>query len=118
MGRLPNPARLVINADDFGLTAGVNRAVAELAGGGALRSATLMASGTAFDHAVSMVRATPGLHVGCHVVLVDGDACAPPERIPSLIDGNGSLRTSLAAFLFDLQTGRIAEREIEEEACA
>ena len=45
--------RLIINADDFGLTAGVNRAIAELHQAGAVTSATLMATGAAFDDAVS-----------------------------------------------------------------
>lgn len=110
--------RLLVNADDFGLTAGVNRAVAELAAAGALRSATLMANGSTFEHAVSVAGISGGMGVGCHVVLVDGIACAPPGRIPSLADGSGALRSSLPAFLYALQTGRIAEREIEEEACA
>ncbi|MDQ2925048.1 MAG: ChbG/HpnK family deacetylase, partial [Acidobacteriota bacterium] len=38
-------ARLIINADDFGQTRGINRAVAELHAAGALTSATLMANG-------------------------------------------------------------------------
>ncbi len=118
MADITHPARLIVNADDFGLTAGVNRAVAELTGDGALRSATLMASGRQFDHAIDVARASPGLAIGCHVVFVDGTASAAPDRIPSLSDSGGSLRNSLPAFLLDLQRGRIPEREIEEEAGA
>ena len=46
------PARLILNADDFGLTPGVNRAIGELQAIGALTSATLMARGAAFADAV------------------------------------------------------------------
>ncbi len=47
-------ARLILNADDFGLTRGINRAIAELHAAGALTSATLMANGPAFDDAVAI----------------------------------------------------------------
>ena len=110
--------RILVNADDFGLTPGVNRAVAELAGAGALLSATLMAEGSAFNDAVERARSVPGLRVGCHIVLVDGTACAPASQVPTLADGAGQLRNSLPRFILDLQSGKIAEREIELEATA
>lgn len=110
--------RIIVNADDFGLTAGVNRAVAELAGARAVSSATLMASGDAFDDAVKVAMERPVLGVGCHVVLVDGLPCAPADRVRSLVDARARLRTSLPLFLLDLQRGRISELEIEREACA
>src|ERR1700760_852498 len=76
-------SRLILNADDFGLTRGINRAIAELHAAGALTSATLMANGTAFDDAVAGARANPTLGVGCHVVLTDGRPLSPPETIPT-----------------------------------
>ncbi|HEY0163191.1 MAG TPA: ChbG/HpnK family deacetylase, partial [Edaphobacter sp.] len=66
------PARLIINADDFGLTPGINRSILELHRAGVLTSATLMATGPAFDEAVAIASSTPTLGVGCHVVLTDG----------------------------------------------
>ncbi len=51
--------RLIINADDFGLTPGVNRAIAELHQAGALTSTTLMATGPAFDDAIVTPTPTP-----------------------------------------------------------
>lgn len=78
--------QLIVNADDLGLTVGVNRAIAETHAGGAVTSATLMAGGAAFDDAIALVRSTPGLSVGCHVVLVDG---AP-------VSDHGSIGTLLA----------------------
>jgi len=53
------PTRLILNADDFGLTPGVNRAIAELHTAGALASATLMANGAAFDDAVNIAHRQP-----------------------------------------------------------
>ena len=113
------PARLILNADDFGLTTGVNRAIAELHQAGVLTSATLMASGAAFDDAVAIAHANPALGIGCHVVLTDGDPVSPPEPIPTLLGPDRcSLRPQLFDFVRDLVLGRINEAEIEIEATA
>ena len=108
-----------MNADDFGLTAGVNRAIVELHRTGALTSATLMARAGATDEAIELARATPTLGVGCHVVLVDGEPVLPPDQIPTLVDRRtGYFRRSLSGFLLRLFTGRIRVSEIEAEAAA
>jgi predicted glycoside hydrolase/deacetylase ChbG (UPF0249 family) len=113
------PARLILNADDFGLTPGVNRAIGELNASGVLTSATLMAGGTAFDDAIATARAHLELGVGCHIVLTDGTPISPPESIPSLIGPDGkSFRPSLVDFLKALFLGRIREEEIAHEALA
>ena len=77
--------RLIINADDFGLTAGVNRAIVETHTGGVVSSATLMANGAAFENAVAAARSAPSLCVGCHVVLVDGTPVSPPGAVDTLL---------------------------------
>ncbi|MDE1178347.1 MAG: ChbG/HpnK family deacetylase [Edaphobacter sp.] len=76
------PSRLIINADDFGLTRGVNRSIVELHQAGVLTSATLMATGTAFEDAVALAHANPTLGVGCHIVLTDGTPASPRKRFP------------------------------------
>ena len=78
--------RLIINADDFGLTAGVNRAIVEAHENGVVSSATLMANGRAFAQAVSLAQSTPRLGVGCHVVLVDGAPLLPQTQVHTLLD--------------------------------
>jgi hopanoid biosynthesis associated protein HpnK len=112
--------RLILNADDFGLTAGVNRAVAELHRAGMLTSATLMARGAATEEAIEIARSMPALGVGCHVVLVDGEPVLAPRRdIPNLADPvSGRFRSSLGGFLERLLTGRIPSSEIEAETAA
>ncbi len=112
-------SRLIVNADDFGLTAGVNRAVAELHAAGWVTSATLMARAGATAEAIEIARSTPTLGVGCHIVLVDGAPVLPPERIPSLVDRrSGQFLPALSTFLPRLLTGRIDTAEIEAEAAA
>jgi len=120
LGTLAEMKRLIINADDFGLAPGVNRAIVELQEAGALSSATLMATAPYFSPAVYMAFAQPGLAVGCHVVLVDGSPARRPEEVPSLLDpsNSSSFRTTVGGFLRDLVRGRIREQEIEAEAIA
>jgi hopanoid biosynthesis associated protein HpnK len=110
---------LIVNADDFGLTAGVNRAIVELHAAGLVTSSSLMARAGATDAAIEFARATPSLSVGCHVLLVDGEPVLPAAEIPTLIDRNtGRLHDSLRAFLPRLFAGRIGAAEIEAEARA
>jgi hopanoid biosynthesis associated protein HpnK len=111
--------RLILNADDFGLTAGVNRAVAELHRAGVLTSATLMARAAATDEAIAIARATPTLGVGCHVVLVDGETVLPAQKLPMLVDQcTGRFQPTSGAFVQRLFTGRIRSAEIEAETAA
>ena len=110
---------LIVNADDFGMAPGVNRAILELHAAEVLTSATLMARAAATEEAVNMALAMPTLGVGCHIVLVDGAPAAHPDRIPSLIDrSTGALYPSIGAFLSRLYSARISPSEIEAEAAA
>ncbi len=112
-------SRLIINADDFGLTRGVNRAIAELYEAGVLTSATLMATGAAFEDAVAIAHFNAGLGVGCHVVLTDGSPVSDPQRIPTLLGADGrTFRPSLMDFVQALLRGAIREDEIERETAA
>jgi chitin disaccharide deacetylase len=112
-------ARLIVNADDFGLTSGVNRAVVELYRAGVLTSTTLMAKAGAASEAVHLASQHPGLGVGCHVVLADGEPVLPPSEVPSLIDKKtGSFPLNLTTFVRRLFTGKIRTADIEAEAAA
>jgi predicted glycoside hydrolase/deacetylase ChbG (UPF0249 family) len=114
--------RLIINADDFGLAPGVNRAIVELQQAGALSSTTLMATAPYFSPAVYLAFAQPALSVGCHVVLVDGSPLLRPDEVPSLLDPRRPaaflLRPTVGSFLRDLMRGRVRVQEIEAEAIA
>jgi hopanoid biosynthesis associated protein HpnK len=111
--------RLILSADDFGLTSGVNRAVAELHRAGVLTSATLMARGAATEEAIAIARSMPTLGVGCHVVLVDGEPVLPAQELPMLVDQcTGLFQPTSGAFVQRLFTGRIRSAEIEAETAA
>ena len=109
-----------MNADDFGLTSGVNRAIVELNRRGSLTSATLMARAAATDEAVSVAQSSPRLGVGCHVVLLDGGPVLSTESLPCLTHPR-TLRfaPTLGAFLSRLiLSGCAIEAEIQAEAAA
>jgi chitin disaccharide deacetylase len=118
LGTLAAVKRLIINADDFGLAPGVNRAIVELQQAGALSSTTLMATAAYFSAAVYLAFAQPSLAVGCHVVLVDGSPCLHAGEVPSLLCPGDVFRPTVGSFLRDLLRGRIREQEIEAEAIA
>lgn len=81
-------SRVVLNADDFGLCAAVNRAVARGHDEGILTSASLLANGPAFEDAVAIARARPSLGVGVHLNLVRGTPLTA-GRVRSLTGADG-----------------------------
>ena len=89
-----DPARpiLVVNADDFGISEGVNRAIVEAHRDGILTSTSLMATGCAFEHAVRLAREVPRLGVGIHLCLHSETPLLPPGSIASLVTAAGRLR--------------------------
>jgi hopanoid biosynthesis associated protein HpnK len=112
--------RLIVNADDFGFTSGVNRAIVEAHARGVVTSSTLMATGPAFAEAVASVRSLPRLSVGCHVVLIDGKPMLGAEQIRSLVAGGPAarFRDNLKTFAARALAGRIDANEIAAEAAA
>jgi chitin disaccharide deacetylase len=106
--------RLIVNADDFGMTSGVNRAIAAGNREGVITSATIMANSKAFDEAVALAKAQPGLKTGCHVVLIDGEPLT--SHAVTLTNGTGRFRSSLKAFAGAAVRKQIAAEEIECEA--
>jgi len=113
--------RLIVNADDFGFTAGVNRAIVEAHTRGIVTSSTLMAKGRAFEDAVRLARTVPRLSVGCHVVLIDGEPVADAKQLPSITSAHSPgarFRDGLRSFAIRALAGRLDPEEIEFEASA
>ena len=111
--------RIIINADDFGLTSGVNRAIVESHVRGVVTSTTLMACGAQFDEAISLASEIPRPSVGCHVVLVDGWPVLKGSEVACLLPrGAQRFRDGLAGFACQAVAGRLDEAQIEEEITA
>jgi hopanoid biosynthesis associated protein HpnK len=105
---------LIINADDFGLTTGVNRAIEEAGSAGALTSATLMANSGRFEEAIRIARSLPQLRIGCHIVLIDGEPVS--GDLPSLTGSTAKFKSSLTDFMLAAIRGRLSQAEIQREA--
>ncbi len=113
--------RLIVNADDFGFTAGINRAIVEAHTRGIVTSSTLMANGRAFEDAVRLAATVPRLSVGCHVVLIDGEPVLDAARLPSLTSAHSAgarFRDGLKSFAVRALAGRMDPDEIELEVSA
>jgi len=115
--------RLIVNADDFGFTPGVNRAIVEAHKHGVVTSSTLMANGPAFAEAAQLAASMPNLSVGCHIVLLDGVPLLDPRQISTLAsrsERSDSRRFSdrLKSFGARALAGRLNPDHIEAEASA
>jgi chitin disaccharide deacetylase len=112
--------RLIINADDFGLTRGVNRAIVEGHEHGVVTSSTLMANGPAFEDAVRMAQSVPRLSIGCHAVLVDGSPILESGQVSSLLSGPNLAQfgAGIGRFSWRALSGRLDSNQVEAEVTA
>jgi hopanoid biosynthesis associated protein HpnK len=111
--------RVIFCADDFGLDPAVNAAVEEAHRHGVLSTASLMVGAPAAADAVARARRLPNLHVGLHLVLVDGHALSPAVEMAGLVNGAGRFDPNMARagvrFFFDPRSRRALAREIRAQ---
>lgn len=99
---------LIVNADDFGLSKGINYGIIEAVRNGVVRSTTAMMNAPAIDHAASLSTETPQLGVGLHFVLSYGAALTD---MPSLARAG-----QLGKWIWDVaEQGQLNTGEIEQE---
>jgi predicted glycoside hydrolase/deacetylase ChbG (UPF0249 family) len=109
--------QLVVNADDLGLTVGVNDGIFDAHDLGILTSASLFANAPASADAIRRARART-LGVGVHLTLVDGTPTLPAHAIPTLVTGDGRFRPSWRPFLAACLQGRVSLEDVERELTA
>ncbi|NOT61346.1 MAG: hopanoid biosynthesis-associated protein HpnK [Acidobacteria bacterium] len=106
---------LIINADDFGYSSAVNRAVVQAHTQGVLTSASLMVNEAAADEAIALAQAHPTLAVGLHLALVLGRATLPHHEIPHITDAQGRFSDSSPVAGFHYFFSPAARREVRRE---
>jgi predicted glycoside hydrolase/deacetylase ChbG (UPF0249 family) len=106
---------LIVNADDLGWTEGVNRGIAEAHRNGIVTSASLLANGVAFVSGVDLARTTPGLGVGVHLNLSDGEPVAQRESVTTLLNDRGELEGRPESLLLRLARRSVLLDEVERE---
>ena len=108
--------RLVVTADDFGLSLPVNDAVEQAHTNGILTAASLLTGAPACGDAVERARRLPQLGVGLHLTLIDGRPVLPCDEVPGLVGTNGRFSTDPVRFgtelFFSAELRRQAEAEI------
>ncbi|HEY6442171.1 MAG TPA: ChbG/HpnK family deacetylase [Candidatus Acidoferrales bacterium] len=106
--------RLIVNADDFGLTRGITDGIILAHRYGFLTSTSLMANMPAAKYAVDRLLSAPRLGIGIHLNICTGRPILPPHEIPSLVDGEGHFHAP-HIMIRKLWTWRASSREIEAE---
>ena len=110
--------RLVVTADDFGLSLEVNEAVEQAHRKGILTAASLMVSAPAAADAVARAKRLPTLRVGLHLVLVEAWPTLPPAALPDLVGLDGQFRTDMGGIGLDLARKSAARRQLAAEISA
>ena len=109
--------RVIVNADDLGLTPGVNRGILAAHQRGIVTSATMMAGGAALDDALAALASAPKLAVGCHVDLVQLAPTLPPAQVASLIE-SGRFKRGVGPLALRSFVGAAKSEELAAEAAA
>jgi len=106
---------LIVNADDLGWTAGVNRGIAEAHRNGIVTSTSLLANGGSFSDGVKTAGELPRLGVGVHLNLSDGKPIAPPEQVKSLLNKHDEFSGGPETLLLRLTTKSLELKEVQTE---
>lgn len=109
---------LIVNADDFGLIEKVNEAILKSYRDGILRSASLMANGKSFDHAVKIIKSNPELDIGVHLTLIEEKPIINADKLPSLLDENGNFHKHAIDFVKKYFSNKISLEEVRNELTA
>jgi hopanoid biosynthesis associated protein HpnK len=106
---------LIVNADDFGLTVRVNRAIVKGHREGIITSTSLLANGGAFDSAVVLTKQVAALGVGVHLNLTEGIALSPPASLGGLVRADGSFGLTPVLLVTRLLSGSVSVAQVELE---
>jgi hopanoid biosynthesis associated protein HpnK len=107
--------KLIVNADDFGLSEKVNEGIVQAHRNGVVTSASIIANGVAFEHAVELCHSTPTLDVGVHLTLVEEKPLSDKRDIPSLVDKSGCFYHHAMAFIQRYLLSHISFDEVRYE---
>ncbi len=104
--------RVIINADDFGLSPGVNRGIVSGFRDGILTSTTMLVNLNHFDDAVSLARDNPDLPLGIHLSLLWGRPLSEPLDVPTLVERDGCFPRSLSTLAARYFVGRLSRKQV------
>ncbi|OGW12103.1 MAG: hypothetical protein A3G93_07150 [Nitrospinae bacterium RIFCSPLOWO2_12_FULL_45_22] len=111
----PSVKRLIVTADDFGLTKGINQGIFEAFSKGIVTNTTLIVNGRAYDHALDLAKTNPGLPLGIHLTLMEERAVLSNKEIPTLVQKDSFLPRNYRQLILNLFSKKIRLPEIEAE---
>ena len=106
--------RLVVTADDLGLSRAVTKGVLEAHRRGIVRSTSLLVTFPWSEEGAAQALAERDLEVGIHLDLVGGTPVSDPATVRSLCDAEGRFHP-LGELTKRLLTARISAREVSAE---
>jgi predicted glycoside hydrolase/deacetylase ChbG (UPF0249 family) len=106
--------KLIVNADDFGLTEGINRGIIDGFKDGIITSASLIPTMPAFEHAVKLAMANPDLDIGVHLSLTVGKPCSNSNRLSSILQ-QGEFIRSYVSVIRSICVNRVDIEDIKNE---
>jgi predicted glycoside hydrolase/deacetylase ChbG (UPF0249 family) len=108
-------SRLIVNADDFGYAEAIDRGIVEAFDRGIVTSASIMATGEAFEHAAALARGRPELDIGVHLALTEHRPLTAAALGSGLVSSDGRLPPSVAALASRLLAGRVSAATLRAE---
>lgn len=112
LDREKNSNYIIINADDFGITRGVNKAILDLADIGIITSTSVMTNMPYFKDVTFLKDKKIG--IGIHFNLTVGRPVAEYRNISSIVDKKGYFY-SLSQLLTRVREGKVVDEEVEFE---
>lgn len=107
--------RLIVNADDFGLTLPITEGTIDAFERGILTSASLVAAGDAFARAARYAASHPDLDAGVHLMIVQLSPVLPPDETRSLVQEDGRFLPGYGEFMARYLSGGVRDEEVEAE---
>lgn len=84
--------KIIINADDFGMTKSINKAIVELMQLGTITSTTVMVNMPYVEEAKQLLN-IPNVSVGLHFNLTEGRPVSDPDQVKTLVNAEGNFYT-------------------------
>ena len=114
---MPN---IIFNADDFGISAGVNQAIYKAHTEGVLNSTSIMITLKYVSDALNLAKKMPNLNIGLHANLTNESSILSSAEIPLLVDENGKFKhgfvnLAILSVLHPKELKRQAKAEIKAQ---
>jgi chitin disaccharide deacetylase len=106
--------RLIVNADDFGMSRGITDGIVLAHRYGFVTSASLLVNMSASKYALARAADFPALGVGIHLNICSGRPILSPREIPTLVGANGEFHRP-HILIRKLWRWQVSAREIEAE---